>query len=174
MRIFNLGSSALCICEQTELIINQNFPDYFSVETTDYESDAVFVIPKFETEIYKIFKELLDDIFTLYMQSGFNKMGRIEPLERSILAHSDTTDGNVLVIEEDGEKEAILITILRNPKCNHRNNRIILDRDGALFMGYYEAFATFYSKLSMLARKKPNSGGRRLAPPKVRNKNRRK
>lgn len=163
MKVTQLNERTVAIDDRTRLLIHKNHTDYFSIETTDYEDNAVFVIPQYEEEVYKVFKRLLNDIFTHYCQTSYNKMGRIDPLDRSILVRSDTFDPHQLAIEEDEEKGAIIITILKNQNNTHRNNRVILDRDGALWIGYFEIFDTFLENLKELGSRSTgdNSRGRK-------------
>lgn len=136
-------------------IANNGHMGYFSMETVPCEGDISFRInaiseDEIEIQVYQAFRELLDDILDNYFKVGFIRM-QIDLKNRFIRFMTPNPNYNSLEIKLDGEALDIVMTIYRGKKSNFSNNRVFLDNDDVLAMGYYGCFQKLLNKLIVVA-----------------------
>lgn len=124
----------------------------FNVETMPYEGDVSFIVKatgedETEANVYTAFRELLDDIFEIYLGYGFIRM-EMDSEKRSIKTINQNPDYDNLEIELNKETEDVIVTIHRGETSYPSNNRVFLHRYcGTLAFGYNVAFENFFNKL---------------------------
>ncbi|MDE5538927.1 MAG: hypothetical protein K2J20_00370, partial [Bacilli bacterium] len=113
----------------------------FNVETIPCEGDVSFRIKatgndEVEANVYKAFRELLDDIMDRYLKIGHSRL-EMDSENRSIKTITHNPDYNNLEIELNKETEDVIIKIHRGATNYHNNNRVFLHRYcGTLAFGY--------------------------------------
>ncbi len=134
--------------------------DYISLETSPFQEDVItFEISKeseekVENQLYVAFNKLISEFISLYNKLGYTSYGLEINTENRIIKFLENTISNSLIIEE--KKEKIILTFINKQK-NFQNNRVILDRSGAVAYGYFFPLQDLYYELIEITKSNENN-----------------
>ena len=109
---------------------------------------------KVENQLYVAFNKLISEFISLYNKLGYTSYGLEINTENRIIKFLENTISNSLIIEE--KKEKIILTFINKQK-NFQNNRVILDRSGAVAYGYFFPLQDLYYELIEITKSNENN-----------------
>lgn len=111
-----------------------------------------------ERAVYNTFKQLMVNLFGEYTLQGKSHGITFNPREKTITIIGGSAKNSITLQYLD---DSIILTLTKNPDLKNNNNRVILDKDGAIFL-YLPYFNEFFKALTSIQNEPNYSKSKRI------------